>query len=104
MGQVKLLSELIPVECFVINSMETMVDIVEWRGRMLLFLQDEASLNIVEDDIELVGLIREPAVIEEDIWLFLPLNLSGYADGFAGRQVGGKDWRWAQIGWRRQLA
>jgi hypothetical protein len=97
MGQVQLLAKLIAVERFVVISMEARVDIVEWRSRVLPFPQARFSLNIMEDDIELVGLIREPAVLEENIWPFLSLKLTGNADGFAGRRVGSKYWRWARI-------
>ena len=102
MGQVKLLAQLSAVERFVVNSMETRINVVEQGSRVLASLQDGTALDIVQDDIELVRLIGEPAVVEENIWPFPSLNLSGDANGFAGRRVGIEYGWWPRI-WRLQL-
>ena len=85
------------VERFVVNSMEARVDIVDRRGWMLPLPQDGATCHVMEDYIELVGLIREPAVVEENVRTFPAFNLTGDADRFAGRRGGVKNWRRARI-------
>ena len=64
---------------------------------MLAFPKNGAAIDIVEDDIELVGLVGEPAVVEEDVRSFPSLNFPGDANGFAGRQVCIEDGWWPRI-------
>ncbi len=76
------------MERLVVNSMEARVDVIQRRGRVLVSPKDGAAIYIVEDDIELVRLVGEPAVVEENIWPFPSLNLAGDANGFASRHIG----------------
>ncbi len=85
------------MEQFVINRMKTRIDVVQRWSRVLLSPQDRTALNIVQNNVKLVQLIGEPAVVDENVWSFPPLNLSGDANGFAGRQVCIEDGWWPRI-------
>ena len=67
--------------------MEARINVIQRQSRVLASPKDGAAIYIVEDDIELVRLAGEPAVVEENIWLFPSLNLAGDANGFAGRHI-----------------
>jgi hypothetical protein len=66
--------------------MKSWVDVVEFWGWMLTLAKDGSSIDIVEEGIELVGLIREAAVVHENIPALagIPSHLWGDADGRGG--------------------
>jgi hypothetical protein len=66
-GEVKVLTELIAMQFFVVYHVETWVDLIKFGGRMLALVKDSPTINVMQEGVELVGLIREAMVIQEDI-------------------------------------
>ena len=88
MGQVKLSAQFLPVDGLDIRRGEGWVDIVEWRRGMLSFAEDSAAVDIVQERIKLVRLVRESAIVVEDVVGSLSfLRLGSDADG---RRPGGR--------------
>ena len=63
MGKVKLLAEFRTMEGFIIDRVEFGVDSVNWRGRVSAFAKDAPTIDVMEDDIELMRLVRETAIV-----------------------------------------
>ncbi len=47
--------------------METWVNLIKFGGGMLALVKDSPAVNVMQEEVELVGLIREATVIQEDI-------------------------------------
>ncbi len=50
--------------------METWVDLVKFWSRVLALVEDSPAVNIMQEGVKLVGLIKEATVIQEHIFLF----------------------------------
>jgi hypothetical protein len=72
---------------FVVVSLKVWINIIKWGGRMFAFAKDGSAFGIMQDDVELVGLIRKSAVSKEIIGPPFAMHLSGNADGFAMRHL-----------------
>ncbi len=74
------------MKLFVLYRMKLWVNGGKFWGWMLMLAKDGSSINIVEEGIELVGLIGEAAVIHENIPALAgsPSHLWGDADGRGG--------------------
>ena len=74
------------MKLIIVYHMKSWVDVVKFWGWMLTLAKDGSSINIVEEGIELVGLIGEAAVIHENIPALagIPSHLWGDADGRGG--------------------
>ncbi len=67
MGEVKVLIELLAMQFLVVYHVETWVDLIKFGGGMLALAKDSPTIIIMQEGVELVGLIREATVIQEDI-------------------------------------
>jgi hypothetical protein len=76
----------------VVYHMKSWVDVVKFQGWMLTLAKDGSSINIVEEGIELIGLIGEAAVVHENIPALarIPSHLWGDADGRGGMSKVGR--------------
>jgi hypothetical protein len=55
---------------FIINRKEGGVHIVQGRSRVFAFTENATSVNAMEDDIEVVGLVGETAIVVEYVRAF----------------------------------
>jgi hypothetical protein len=67
MGKVKLLAEFCTMEGFIVDRVEFGVDFVDGWGRVFSFAKDAPAVDVMEDGIELMRLVRETAIVMEDI-------------------------------------
>ena len=66
----------------VIQTFKGWVGVVKCRGWMQTLAKDDTTIDVVEEMIELIRLIREATVIEKDVASLLPLlGLRGHANG-----------------------
>ncbi len=65
MRKVKLRAEFRIVLGFIVNQREGGVFIVQGRSRVFAFMKNATSVNAMEDDIEVVGLVGEATIIIE---------------------------------------
>lgn len=73
-----------------IRRCESWVDIIEWWRGMLSFAENRATIDIVQERIKLVRLIRESAIVIEDV--VGSLSLLGFGSDTDGRWPGGGQW------------
>jgi hypothetical protein len=55
------------VEVLIVDSMEFAVDFIDMWGRVFSFAKDAPAGDVMEDGIELMRLVRETAIVMEDI-------------------------------------
>ena len=67
MGKVKLLAEFCTMEGFIVDRVKFGVDFVDRWGRVFSFAKDAPAVDVMEDGIELRRLVRETAIVMEDI-------------------------------------
>ncbi len=67
MGEVKDLMELLAMQFLVVYHVVTWVNLIEFEGGMLALAKDSLTVNVMQEGVELVGLIGEATVIQEDI-------------------------------------
>jgi hypothetical protein len=67
MGEVKVLAELLAMQFLVVYHVEMWVDLIEFGGGMLALAKDSLAVDVMQEGVKLVGLIREATVIQEDI-------------------------------------
>ncbi len=77
------------MSCLVICDKKTGIDLVDRRSLVLAFAQDCASINVVEDHVELMQLIGITPVIVKNVQTFLAAYPGSYANWF-GACIGGK--------------
>jgi hypothetical protein len=77
------------MSCLVICDEKTGIDLVDRRSWVLAFAQDCASIDVVEDHVELMQLIGITPVIVENVLTFLATYPGSYANWF-GTCIGGK--------------
>ncbi len=63
MQKVKLLSKFGTVACLVVIRLKMWINSVNWRGWIIALTEDGTALDIVEDDVKLVGLVGISTVI-----------------------------------------
>ncbi len=63
MQKVKLLLKFGTMAHLVVMQQETWINIVNWRGWMFAPTEDGNALDVVEDDVKLVGLVRISTVV-----------------------------------------
>jgi hypothetical protein len=96
MGEVEFCAQFLTMMYLVVIRMESRVNFVDWWCFVLMLPEDRASLDIIQENIELVGLVGKPPIVKKHIQAFLPPNLSGYPNRFSrwcfrckyGRRVG----------------
>ena len=99
MREIKLAPEPHAVTCFIIRREEERINIIERWGGMLALSKDRATVDIMEENVELIGLIWVAAVVEEHVRSTFAFRLRGYSDGLGCRGSGSKrKHRWAT--WR----
>ena len=74
MGQVELLAALGAMDRFVIRSEKLGGDVTEGWGRVLTLAKDGTAVDIPQDDIKVVRLIRKSPVVVKYIFTFLPAH------------------------------
>ena len=52
---------------FVIDQKEGGVDIIKGRSRVFAFTKNTTSVNVMEDDIEVMGLVGEAVMVIKDV-------------------------------------
>ena len=52
---------------------------------MFALTQDSATVNVVEDNVEFMGLIGKSLIIIKHVWLALALHPRSHPDGLSGR-------------------
>jgi hypothetical protein len=77
------------MSCLIICDKKTGINLVDRRSWVLAFAQNCASINVVEDPVELMRLIGITPVIVENILTFLATYPGSYANWF-GACIGGK--------------
>ncbi len=87
------------MSCLVVWDEKTGINLIDRRSWVLAFAHDCASVNVVEDHVELMRLIGITPVIVESILTFLVTYPGSYANQF-GACIGGK--REGQLGNGRQ--
>lgn len=55
------------MKSFVISHVEGGVDVIQGAGRMLALSKDRTTIDVVGKDVEVVRLIRKPAVVSEHV-------------------------------------
>jgi hypothetical protein len=78
MEEVKFCVQCLAMMLLVVIQMESRVDLVDWRRFVLTLPEDWASVDIMQEYIELMGLVGKPPVVEKHIQTLLPVNLLGY--------------------------
>ena len=80
----------------IIGACKGGIDVVEIWGRVATLAQNCSTIDVVEEMIELVGLIRMATVIKEYVLaLLLPFSFWGNPDGCV--QIGGAWWHMINI-------
>jgi hypothetical protein len=70
----------------VIPKQEEWVDNVKWRRRVFEFPEDGSAINVVQENVELMRLIKKSPVLNKDVlYLSAALILLGHTDGCAGQ-------------------
>jgi hypothetical protein len=81
------------VKGLVITKQEERVNNIKWRRRVFEFPKDGSTINVVQENVELVWLIREPPVVNKDVlysladlfflatWMGVPGSFSSVLDG-----------------------
>jgi hypothetical protein len=64
-------------------QVESTVNFVDWWRFVLTLLENWASLDIMQENIELMGLARKSSIVEKHIQVLLPANLLGYPNWFS---------------------
>jgi hypothetical protein len=85
MQQVEILHQLLTMFGLVISSEESGVHRIQCRGWMLELAQDWSAINIVEQVLVLLGLIRESSVVDEHI--VKPLATLGFVRNTNGSTI-----------------
>jgi hypothetical protein len=67
MGQVEIFLKLLTVDGLVVSTEESRIHLIKQWWWVLEFTKDWSSINIVEQDLVVLRLVREPPVIDEDI-------------------------------------
>ena len=67
MGKVKFLGEFCTMDGFIVDRVEFGVDFVDRWGRVFSFAKDAPAVDVMEEGIELMRLVRETAIVMEDI-------------------------------------
>ena len=52
---------------FIERKVEQRVGDVKWWSRMLEFLEDRPTVNVVQEHVEFVRLIKEALIVNEDV-------------------------------------
>jgi hypothetical protein len=65
MGQVKILLQLLTVFGLIISAEELGIHLIQQEGWMLELVQDWSTVNIVEQVVLIIGLVREYSVIHK---------------------------------------
>ncbi len=68
--------------------MEMWVDVVESWSRVPVLAEDSPAINVMQEGVELVGLIGEAAVIQEHIFLFARISFHFRRDADGGLGFG----------------
>ena len=55
------------VEGFIVDRVEFGVDFVDRWGRVFSFAKDAPAVDVMEDGIELMQLVRKTAIVMEDV-------------------------------------
>lgn len=81
---------------------ETRVDVVErWRG-MLSLPKDRATLNVMEDDVEIMRLVWKSSIVEEYVRTLFAPNLTSDPNRLAGWISRGKS-TWSVEVWAEDV-
>jgi hypothetical protein len=91
MRKVELRAEPRTVLGFIVNRKESGVNIVQSRGRVFAFTKNATTVNAMEDDIEVVGLVGEAAIVIEYVRAFQAAATCSNADRLQRRRKS----RWA---------
>jgi hypothetical protein len=83
MEEVEFCAQFLAVMLLVIIQMESRVNLVDWQHFVLTLPEDWASLHIMQEYIELMGLVRKPPIIKKHVQMLLPTNLSGNPNWFS---------------------
>jgi hypothetical protein len=51
------------VACLVVMQQKMWINIVNWQGWILAPMEDGTALDVVKDDVKLVGLVRISAAV-----------------------------------------
>jgi hypothetical protein len=93
MGEVEFCAQFLAMMLLVRIRMESRVNFVDWRRFVLTLPEDWASLDIMQENIELVGLVGKPLSLRNMFeHFFLPIFLAtciGSADGASVVNMGG---------------
>ncbi len=81
----------------VIIQTESRVDHVDWWSFVLTLPEDWAFLHIMQEYIELMGLVRKPSIIKKHIRTLLPVILLGNPNWFSRWCFCCKYGRWVGI-------
>ena len=84
-GEVKLSPELRTMGGLAICGCKATVNVIEGRRRMLARAKDGAAIDTVQKHIEIVRLIRETAIVIEDVLALGTTSAGGNSNGFVGR-------------------
>ncbi len=68
--------------------MEMWVDLVKFWSRVPALVEDSPTINVMQEGVELVGLIREATVIQEHIFLFARISFQFRRDVDGGLGFG----------------
>jgi hypothetical protein len=67
MGEVKFCAQFLAMTLLIVIRMESRVDFVVWRHFVLVLTEDQASLDIMQENIKLVGLVGKPPFVEKHV-------------------------------------
>jgi hypothetical protein len=83
--KVELLSNFGTVACLVVMRQKMWINIVDWRGWMFAPMEDGTALDIVEDDVKLVGWSGYPRLSKKMLACFFPLTFLAIHIGLLDR-------------------
>ena len=66
-GYVQILAHALTVKGFIERKVEQRVSDIKWWSRMLEFPEDRPTINIVQEHVKFVRLIREASIVDEDV-------------------------------------
>jgi hypothetical protein len=88
---------------FAICWTKARIKIIEGRRRVLAFLEDAATVDVMKDDIKVLRLIGEATVVVKDILALDAARLGGNLNRLSSGQSSEHRWRQA-LRWRASPA
>ncbi len=101
--EVKFFAQFCPIPCLVVMRIKARVDFINRRGGMLTLVEDRDPLGVMQNEVKVVGLIGEAAIVKKYIQSLLATNLAGNLDGVGSRYAHGIQWQRVRV-WRLQYA